>query len=249
MWNWLRSRPVLEHVRTQGDWLYLYHEPGARFQIEQINGEKTRRFPFVLAASDHEIRVDPLRKNMLTFSFSPDELRWFGRPKKYDYGFNEMWLHVEKKDGWFLLRMTHGRSRMTAWVRVMKQLASPDLTKAYRRHRPYIHYGPIEVHPAEQDLQGAWTLGAALNLYLTPLNLVLLNGPRVVRVIEVAAVQSIRAGGRLDAPEADGLVRFSAQEQDFAFSAPGYQQLATALAEAARRSLEEPVTYKTKKRA
>lgn len=246
MWNWLRANPLLQQLQSEQSWLYLNHEPGMRVQIEQINGQQTRPLPYIVGAANDTMRVYPLRKNMPAFVFTPDDIRWFGRPKKYTSGLNDMWLHVEKKEGWFIVKLQMSKTRMVEWVRVMKQLTPDDLITAYRRRRPYVHYGAVEVCPAQQDIYGAWTLDAPLTFYLMPLYVVLLNGARVVRLIPLQDIQMIRAGARLDAPDADGLVQFMVQDEKLAFSVWDYQPLAAALGEAAKRSLEEPIMQKAK---
>jgi hypothetical protein len=131
-------------------------------------------------------------------------------------------------------------------VRALKQVAAPELVTAYRRQRPYVHSGPHNVRPATQDIHGAWALGDAFALYLMPRFLVILEDSRVLRKIPLEAIQQIGALRRIDAPQADGLVRFRAEEEPFAFSLPGYEAFAASLAEAAKRSLEAPLEQKQK---
>jgi len=182
------------------------------------------------------------------FTFTPDQLRWFGRPHKYTSGYNELWLHVERADGWHLLRLRLYQTHMRDLVRAFKQVAPPELVEAYRRRRPYVHTGPVEALPAAQDIYGAWSLAAPVRLYLMPRSLVILNGTSVLRVIPLEAVQQVGALRRLDAPGAAGLVRFRAEEEAFAFALPAYESFAAALAEAAKRTLEAPLERKQKSR-
>lgn len=179
-------------------------------------------------------------------SFTPDQLRWFGRPRKYTSGCNEIWLHVETERGWQLLKLRLYRDTMQQLVRVLKQFAAPELVEAYRRRRPYVHYGPVSAQPAAQDIHGAWTLAAPLMLYLMPRFLVILDQQTVLRKIPLEAVQQVGALRRLDAPHAQGLVRFRAEEETFAFAMNQHDAFAAALAEAAKRTLEAPLERKQK---
>ena len=59
-------------------------------------------------------------------------------------------------------------------------------------------------------------------------------------------IQQIRASRRLDAPDADGLVQFVYEGESFVFALRDYVALAEAIAEAAKRTLEDPLTFKRK---
>lgn len=181
-------------------------------------------------------------------SFTPDQLRWFGRPQKYSSGNNEIWLHVEQAGGWHILKIRLYRETMLQLVRALKAFASPELVEAYRRRRPYVHVGPVEAQPAAQDIHGAWSLDKPINLYLMPRFLVILQGQTVLRKIPLEAVQQIGALRRLDAPGERGLVRFRAEEETFAFAVDNHETFAAALAEAAKRTLEAPLERKQKPR-
>lgn len=180
------------------------------------------------------------------FQFRPDQLRWFGRPHKYTSGRNEIWLHVDDDSGWHLIRLWFYRDDMRDLVRTLKAVVVPELVTAYRRQRPYIHVGPVRARPANQDLQGAWRLAEPLLLYLMPRFLVLLHGTTVLRAIPLEQVRHIGALRRLDQPGAHGLVRFRAEDEDFAFALPRHQQFANSLARAARLTLEAPLERKRK---
>ena len=181
-------------------------------------------------------------------SFTPDQLRWFGRPQKYSYGYNDIWLHIEQADGWHILKLRLYRDMMLQLVRALKSFASPKLVEAYRRRRPYVHVGPVTAQPATQDIHGAWALDAPVNLFLMPRFLVILQRQTVLRKIPLEAVQQIGALRRLDAPGAQGLVRFRAEEETFAFAVDQHDAFAAALAEAAKRTLEAPLERKQKPR-
>lgn len=180
------------------------------------------------------------------YRFTPAQLRWFGRPHKYTYGYNEIWLHVESEAGWQLIKLRLYRDAMQQLVRALKVFAAPELVEAYRRRRPYIHYGPVSAQPAAQDIHGGWTLAAPVQLYLMPRFLLILNQGTVLRKILLEAVQQVGALRRLDAPRARGLVRFRAEEETFAFAVDQHEATALALAEAAKRTLEAPIERKQK---
>ncbi|MBN1678906.1 MAG: hypothetical protein JW966_01355 [Anaerolineae bacterium] len=181
-------------------------------------------------------------------SFTPDQLRWFGRPKKYTTGNNTIWLHVELDGTWYRVEFLLSRGKMQELIRVLKQVATPEQVTAYRRRRPYIHYGPVPVQSAAQDIHGAWTLGASFDLYLMPVFLLLLDGARIRRTIVLETVQKVSAIKRLDQPRAAGLVRFEVNGEQLAFVVDQHEAFAEALVEATKRTLEDPVLWQRKKK-
>jgi hypothetical protein len=182
--------------------------------------------------------------------FQPATLRWFGRIEKYKPGRNEMWLHFESGEQWYLLKVRANHYYMQQLVRALKQIATPEVVKAYRRHRPYIHYGPAPAWPSEQDNHGAWSeTGDRLDVYLTPIALVLLDDTRIQRVLPLEQIQDIEVMRRLDDPMAGGVVRFQyAGTETLAYTLPDYIPFGAALAEAAKRSLEDPPMFYEKKK-
>jgi hypothetical protein len=182
--------------------------------------------------------------------FAHESLRWFGRPDKYKPGRNEIWLHFESGSLWHLLKVRAQHYDMQRLVRALKQIATPEQVKAYRRQRPYVHYGPAPAAPSQQDIHGAWSaVGDTLRLYLTPYALVLLDGEQVRRVLPVERMQDIEVMRRLDDPLAGGVVRFRyADAETLAYSLPDYLPFGAALAEAAKRSLEDPPVFYGKKK-
>jgi hypothetical protein len=81
-----------------------------------------------------------------------------------------------------------------------------------------------------------------------PLFLVLLNDLHVQRTIPLAEVQQVRAIRRLDMPRAAGLVQFEVGDETLAFALDDHEAFAAALAEAAKRTLEDPVLWQRKKK-
>lgn len=181
------------------------------------------------------------------------ELRWFGRPQKYHPYDNELWLHSASGAGWHLLKLRLPQYYTRHLVRALKQIATPEQVKAYRRQRPYIHYGPAPATPATQTIHGAWNVAAqSCQLYVMPAALVLFDAAgRVQRALPLEQIQDIEVLPRLDAPHLGGVVRFRATgppAQTLAFALPDYGPLGAALAEAAKRSLEQPPTFYGKKK-
>lgn len=220
-----------------------------RGQWTQIGKAETRWRPGVLAIMPDGLVFYPRTPKMEAhIRCKATALRWFGRPVKYHSGTNEMWLHFEQADGWHLLKVGTDRYTMARLVRAVKQIATDEQIRAYRRRRPYVHYGPILAAPADQDIHGAWVLEQAVMLYLTPSHLAILRAEQVLRTLPLAHIQQIGALRRVDVPEADGLVRFQVEGEKFAFALPAYEAFAQALAEAARRTLEDPILRKQKAR-
>ena len=219
----------------------------ARYRILELGTGETRWRSGVLDLTPERITL--YRRSSATpldFSFAPSELRWFGRPQKYQSGTNEIWLHLERDNHWTLLKIKLSRAAMQDFVRALKSLAPPELNTAYRRTRPYVHYGPLRVQPAEQDIHGAWVLDTPITIYLMPLHMVILKNADVLRVIPLERVQQVAALRRIDQPNADGLASFNLDGEIFAFASKDYQALAEAIADAARRSLETPLMQKQK---
>jgi hypothetical protein len=240
---------LLQQIIASDQPLFSGYSSGLRFRVEEINSGRFNWRPFVIAVTPTQIALHPITQRAeAPIMFTPDELRWFGRPKKYTSGPNEMWLHIEHDRRWFLIRLRLYQHRMQGLVRALKQISDDEMVTAYRRRRPYIHYGPVTAQPATQDMLGAWVLDKPSDLYLMPLFLVVLEGSIVRRLIPLKAVQNVTAIKRLDRPRAAGLVRFEVDGEPFAFALDRYEALAGALAEAAKRTLEDPVQWQRKKK-
>ncbi len=219
----------------------------ARYRILALGTQETRWCSGVLDLTPERITLYRRSQSMPSdFGFAPSELRWFGRPQKYENGTNEIWLHLERDAHWILLKVQLSRAAMQDFVRNLKPLVSAEINTAYRRTRPYVHYGPVRVQPAEQDIHGSWTLDAPITIYLMPLHLVILQNAEVLRVLPLERVQQVAALHRIDQPDADGLTSFNLDGEKFAFASSDYQAMAEAIAEAARRSLETPLLQKQK---
>lgn len=180
------------------------------------------------------------------FDIDPQDLRGFWRPLPYHDNRNELWIHADSLHHWQILKLRTYRNVMYDIVRALKEISSEEQVKAYRRQRPYPHKGPSVVLPAKQSLTGEWEVFNAVELYLMPLHLVILKDGIVQRVLDVAAVQNIAALKRLEGGEPSGILRFSHDGEIFAFASNDYEDWAKMIAEAAKRSLEEPVMQKTK---
>ncbi len=248
-----RSRKIAERlaaVVAQGEApLLTLNTTALAGEVTLLGGKRTRLRQAILVLTPERCRLFERTPELCeTFTFTPDQLRWFGRPRKYSAGYNDIWLHVERDDGWHLLKLRLYQSDMRNLVRALKQVAPPELVEAYRRRRPYVHRGPIEAQPAAQDIHGAWSLAVPVRLYLMPRCLVILDGQTVLRTIPLEAVQQVGALRRLDAPGARGLVRFRAEEETLAFAVDDHEAVAAALAEAAKRTLEAPLERKQKSR-
>lgn len=245
-----RARTLFNTLRADGQLLFCVYPAGMTAQVAPINGARARWRPFVLAVRREGLTLyDYVPQVATRFTFAPSELRWFGRPKIYaSSGPNTIWLHVEREGQWWLLKLRLSRVAMQGFVRALKQIATPEQVTAYRRRRPYVHAGPVRAEPATQDLLGAWTLGAPVTLYLTPLHLVVLEGARVQRAIALDRVQNVSAVQRLDRPNAAGLLRFEVEGERLAFALADHERFAAQVAEAARRTLEDPVLWQRKKK-
>lgn len=241
-------RALIQHINQAETSLFCRFSSDA-IQITTINGPRVKRRRCVVAVSESHLAMYPVSSGAAPwFELTPGQLRWFGRPDKYHYGTNTMLLHAEIGGQWLVIRLRLWRSDMKALVRALKVMATEDLVTAYRRRRPYIHRGPIPAHPASQDMLGVWTLEDPLTLYLMPLHLVQLDGLTVRRTIPVSAIQQVQALRRVDAPHAPGLVRFETNGESLAFSLDEHENFAAALAEAAKRTLEDPVLWQRKKK-
>jgi len=242
------SQAMVAEIRRTQEPLECFYAV-ARFEVSQVNGRDFTWRYFIVSVRPGAVTIYPRKKrDTPPFAFTPDQIRWFGRPQKYSAGRNELWLHLEMDGCWHLVKFHLYQGLMRDLVRGLKAVSSDDLVTAYRRRRPYIHAGPATAHPAHQDIHGAWTLDAPVTLYLMPRFLVILNETRVLRKIALEAVQQIGAFRRLDEPSANGLVRFRAEEEVLAFALDKHEDFALSLAEAAKRTLEAPTIQKQKKK-
>lgn len=232
--------------RAHRDALVCQYPAGGRLQLTTINETAAERGqPFVSLLTETALTFYPLAEDPEPpLAFAPGDLRWFGRPHKYA-DTNELWLHFESGGGWQLVRLKLWYTDTLRHVGALKTLA-PGLVTPYRRQRPYIHYGPVAARTATQDLYGAWTLHEAVSAYIMPLHLVLLKGVHVQTTIPIETVTHVRGVPRLDAP--GGVVRFQTGATVHALAVDAYRPFAEALAEAARRSLEQPLELLDTKR-
>lgn len=246
------AQRVLRRLRAaypQGLHQYSY---GQTCEVVTINGRQTHSRAYVVSVTEDGLTLFPVsaRGEEPPIRITPDQIRWFGRPRKYTYGSNALWLHVEQEGQWRLVRLRLDRTAMQTLIRTLKPVVSsdPELVTYYRRRRPYVHYGPVKAHPATQDIYGAWQLADAVTLYLTPRYLVVLDGAKVQRVLPLHRLQNVAAVQRIDRPGAEGLVRFAHGEEVLAFALSKHGDFAEALAEAAKRTLEDPVVWQRKKK-
>jgi hypothetical protein len=219
------------------------------YQTFPITQRKTnpRWQPCILAIFPDAVRLYPMAYHMDKYISLPNSsLRWFGRPEKYHDGRNELWLHAQQADSWTLTKLRTSRYGMADIVRAIKAIVPPEMLTAYRRKRPYIHYDPVIAYPAQQDIYGAWNLADPLTLYVMPLYLVLLQSNKIHRVLPMEHIQQIAALQRIDNPTADGLLTLAVNDEKLSFAVPNHEQVAAAISEAARRSLEQPVVHKKK---
>lgn len=241
------ANALTARLRSEGALLVL-SSLSANFRIMTLGGRASGWRSGVVSLTREQIALYPRKPEMdeqITFEWS--QLRWFGRPVKYHSGRNEIWLHFEQSSRWHVVRLRMSRYAMADLVRTLKETSTPELVTAYRRRRPYIHFGPVQALPAEEDIHGVWTLAEGVSVYVTPLQIVLMeNKSQVSRLIPLEAVRQVAAMRRIDQPRADGLMVFEAQGEKFAFATKRYEELAQAVADAARRSLEVPLLQKQK---
>lgn len=226
----IHKRPLVCQFTSVGRLLVL--------RIGQPEKAAWQRFAILITETQVTIYPQPHEAGE-AFTFAPDQLRWFGRPQKYNpIGRNELWMHVERDGYWYLLKVNQYYNETLNVVRALKQIA-PELVTPYRRRRPYVHLGVVAARRAEQDLYGAWTLHEPVTLYLMPLYLVVLDNGIVQRKLALETVTQVASVDRLDAE--GGVVRFLAAGEALAFAVDEHRQFAEQLAEAAKRSLEQPL--------
>jgi hypothetical protein len=243
---WRAARDVYQRLKAEGALLLLNGYTG-EFSLRTLGLRDKGWRRGVIAFTQDGIVIYPRKRVMNEhYTFSHKALRWFGRPVKYHPGRNEIWLHYQIEDRWQVVNLRMNQGWMPDWVRMFKEFATLELITAYRRRRPYVHYGPVRVQPAEEDIHGAWTLQGPLSLYVMPMQMILLRGTQVLRAIPLTQVTGIAAMRRIDKPKADGLVRFTVDNEPLAFACKEYQALGEAVAEAAKRSLEQPLMQKQK---
>jgi hypothetical protein len=240
-------RAAINAQKDNDPQLMLFDHLENRFILTTINGKTSKRQNGMVTLSPQGVTIYPIKNPPeAALHFAIEDIRWFGRPESYGPGRNELWLHVERKRDWLLVKIWLGHNPMMDFIRALKPLVDPELVTAYRRRRPYIHQGPVEAQPAEQDIHGAWALESEVLLYLMPRYLLVLHDEAVQTLIPLESVQQIGALRRLDAPDANGLVRFQTAEAHYAFALKDYEAFANALADAAKRTLEAPVMQKQK---
>lgn len=189
-------------------------------------------------------------------SIPRETLCWFGRPEKYQPDRNEVWIHLDGDTYWMKLELRLSLYHAQRLIRALKQIATPEQITAYRRHRPHVHYGPVEARGATQDLYGVWTVAPRpLLLYLMPAALIVFEGEQIVRRFPLEQIGSIEVMRRADAPTENGIVRFtskppggSARGEVISYTLADHVEFGVNLSEAARRWLEEPPIFYGKRK-
>lgn len=222
-----------------------------RYRIETIGENQSKWQRGTLLVTHKRVAIypyvpDDTEKVKALYTIQPTEIRGFWRPVKYMPGENEIWVHADIGAQWHILKLTLYQYDMQALIRAMKDITSDEQITAYRRRRPYIHRDLSDAYPATQSLTGEWEIGTKIQLYLMPLYLVILRENRVLEQITLSQIQDIGALKRMEGGKPDGLVRFFVDNELRAFALNDYQSWAQDIAEAAKRTLEEPVTRKRK---
>jgi len=235
-----------------------YYATSARsfdhYRLQTIGqGEPPRRFEKCLFAVDEEYFTLVMHsRRMENAVLIPREmLCWFGRPEKYQPNHNEVWIHLDGESYWIKLELRLSLYHAQRLIRALKQIATPEQITAYRRHRPHVHYGPVEARGATQDLYGVWTVAPRqLLLYLMPAALIVFEGQQIVRRFPLEQIGSIEVMRRADAPTENGIVRFtskppggSARGEVISYTLADHVEFGVNLSEAARRWLEEPPIF------
>lgn len=246
------KRQLYQRVKQEKPLCVLWFYPPVAYRQMAIPAQDNspRWRACMLVVDQRGVTVYPSSPKMdERIDFPREALRWFGRPHKYQPGNNDIWLHFELDGRWQVIEFRIEQSGMQALVRALKQIATPEQVTMYRRHRPYVHFDATPAYHAEQDIYGAWTVFPVMQFaYLMPYALVILQGNQVKRVIPLAQIQDVEALRRLDALDADGVVRFKIVtgeiKETFALTMAVYLPFAAALAEAAKRTLELPLMKK-----
>jgi len=186
------------------------------------------------------------RSGELLLTIQKHELRGFWRHPNDYIKRNELWIHAQIDLTWSILKVSYSKQGKNRLFRAISAISTEEQRKAHHRPPPYIHRGPTKAFPAQQSLTGEWEMGDAIRLYLMPLYLVIFAGDEVQRTIDLSKIQEIAALKRMEGGNPAGLIRFRSDEEDFAFALNNYEAWANDLAEAAKRSLEEPVIRKRK---
>lgn len=241
-----RSSDFLAQIREQQP---LYSDAIWQWTQYKVNTAGTDAGTWqkaVLVVMGDGIRLYDLKHFELLLFVDAANLQGFWRPEKYSVGKNEIWLHNQHKEQWTILKMRLHYAPMQALVRALKEITTPEQRKAYRRQRPYIHSPLTLAYAAQQTLQGAWEIGAAFQLYIMPLNLVIFQANRVLEVLPLTAIQAIATLQRLEGGKPEGLLRFTVGDRALAFALDDYVNFGELLAAATKRSLEEPIQRKQK---
>lgn len=194
-------------------------------------------------------RKTPKDVDVPIISILGHEIEGFWRPEKYTEGINRIEIHAIVDGQWTILRAKLTRSRMQALVRALKGLVDDDIIRAYRQRRPYVYHPPETAYLAVQDLYGMWEHQDPFTLYLTPATLVFMGqDDHVERVIKLRDIQNLRVVPPEETSMEYGLVCFKQTStlEDVAVAVKNSESWSTSIAQAARRTLEEPVTRKGK---
>ena len=242
---------LIAHL-TQYNPLFLSDRWTRVVYIMETVGQEAKKWQRgILLVTEKRIAIYPFTPNnpdkaKAFVTVQPHDLRGFWRPVKYMPGENEIWIHAEIDAGWHILKLKLYQYDMQALIRAMKEISTEEQVIAYRRRRPYIHRDLTLAYPAKQSLTGEWEIGQVVQIYLMPLYLVIMRENRILESIELTKIQDIGALKRMEGGKPDGLIRFFVDNKLRAFALDDYESWAESLADAAKRTLEEPVMRKRK---
>jgi hypothetical protein len=199
----------------------------AKFAINELQTNKTDWRMGIVAVLQGYVALYPLTMFMReAFTFRAEQLRWLGRPRRFNDTESELWLDVEVDGRWYTLRIRLTKGQMKRLYDALREFLSSEQGMVGNWQRPNLRQQPVNAKTAAK--------GEAVQLYLTPLHLVILREGNVQRAIALDDIEQVSVS------DASQVVEFAAQGRQYAFTLAGHQVIAEALAKATRHTPETP---------
>ena len=242
--------PLIEHIINLANRVFpmkvyapeteLVHQfiaTGAVFYVKQSNhaevsiaraGQANDEWqPCLVATWENYVGIYP--KTLLTrqvITFNSRDLRWIGRVQKVTNDRDELSFDVQIEFQWYTVTLRLTDDAMHLFEDEILRLRPENITSARHRRRPNIRCGPIDAYPAGGKLTKIWDSAQSMQLYLTPLWLVILGNDIVIREIALDDISDVQVVD--DAQQLTLIV----DDETLTFETPEYRSLGVLLTEA-----------------
>ncbi|GAB5493610.1 MAG: hypothetical protein Phog2KO_38250 [Phototrophicaceae bacterium] len=165
-----------------------YANPSVHYDIRRL-GDESYRHTFPNNYRKARFIIDDKRIKLRNFIFHADDIQWFGRYKNS----NSVRLSVNLDGFWYRLSINSDKDDDNFYKKLFERI--PDkLKRSKYLNRPDVSsWQGTKAHITQQNLQGIFEDFEAVELYVTPLWLVVLSNGYVIEQHFIDDVEDIRS--------------------------------------------------------